>query len=197
MDTRFWIIFLSLELIVILQGVFSYKSKLFTMSQLKLSGFKTGLPFNQHVGMWLDLIAISWVIAYVYNRYSHQWSTLSQVMTIAASAGLSLFMNWFYLQTSHTSPSCHVSKGKTTAAGWLHNVYMAYGTAVLLLFYWNTKDVSLWVATVITIVLLLHYIITIVVPKLIVREPINTPKTISQMTVGSLCILISFAYVVH
>jgi hypothetical protein len=190
--TIFWSLFIFLELLVLLQGFTSYKNQFFSMKQVRCAGHEIGLPFASHVGMWLDLVLISFLAAYTAKVYHQEWSLLAITVSVLVSTTLTLAIHWFYAKNSGAIPACHVIKGKNTFAGWLHGIYMAISLSVFLLFFWDTKKPANHWPEVVAVGIATHFVVTTIQPRYVVKVPVLTFESIGQIILGLVAIGVSY-----
>lgn len=133
-----WIVFITLEFIVLIQGVQAYRNHFLTVYQLE-HNYIHGLPFLWHFGMWGDFFIISPVVAYLVKHYFDQWRFSSVLISLtigAISAGL---LGWLY--TLSTIPEAHMQNHHLTCVGVIHLLYMTVSVTIFLEFFLFTPSV--------------------------------------------------------
>jgi hypothetical protein len=143
-----------LELLVITQGYLAYRNHFLTPSQMVNGGTAAGLPFLAHLGMWGDLIYVSPLAAYIVGRFSPSWRWPEMAGCLAAGIGLSTALGWSYL--SGNLPEAHVQNHQLTAAGWLHQAYMALALAIFTQFFIFTSNVPRYLLWGASFALMIH-----------------------------------------
>ena len=76
----FWLVLTIGVILVLAQGVFSYRDGYLTKKQMATRGIRHGWSFLEHGGMWADIFIISPLIAYVSSQ--HQLAYVSPKSTI-------------------------------------------------------------------------------------------------------------------
>ncbi|MCX6715891.1 MAG: hypothetical protein NT077_02615 [Candidatus Taylorbacteria bacterium] len=119
---------------------------------MKARSIQQGLPFIAHGGMWGDLLIITPLMGVIVSTYGGGW-TLPQVLScVALGMIVSVAMHLSYLQG--TFPESHIDQriineadgrrvqDTLSGAGRIHVVYMAAMLAIIFLFYFASKSVS-------------------------------------------------------
>lgn len=145
---------LSLNLLVLAQGVFAYRADFLTASQMRAAGVSEGMPFIWHFGMWGDFFVVSPLASYLVGRHAHLWSIRRILFSFAIAFAASGFMHWTY--TLGSMPGAHVQNHQLTIAGWLHLFYMGLAICVFVMFLLFTPRVSTKVLAVASILLVVH-----------------------------------------
>ncbi len=93
--------------------------------------------------MWGDTFLVTPLVAYLAAKYRFPYLSMWGLMLLAGSliAWLFLFFK-VYAPASNEIGEAHVFGGKVTGAGWLHIVYAAPATWVILMTYLTPAHVS-------------------------------------------------------
>ena len=122
-----------LNLLVILQGIFSYLDGYLTQRQLKRNGV-VGYSFLEHGGMWGDFFLTSPAVAMVGTKYAYSYWSARGLLYLCISTVFTFAMGYAY-NNIDLKPEAHTHHGKTTAAGWVHGLYAAVTLWVFMMFY--------------------------------------------------------------
>jgi hypothetical protein len=148
---------------VLLQAYEAWQDEFLTPVQISANGIASGLPFIAHGGMWSDLTLFAGIMATIMTVYARQWTIGQWAAAVASGSVASAALHWgVYIHGP--LPEAHVHDGVVTAAGWIHVLYMAFGLAVLMLFYFSSKKLSATFVTWISILLVVHTIIGVHLP---------------------------------
>jgi hypothetical protein len=110
-------------LLVVLQGIASWKDGYFSQLQLYSRAKRNSWAFIEHGGMWSDVFVISPIVAFAVSKYQlHYFSTWGLVILFVAIV-LSLAMGELYKAGGAITPEAHTHDGKTTVAGWIHGIF--------------------------------------------------------------------------
>jgi hypothetical protein len=158
------LVFCSSIFLVLLQGWFASRDNFLTVPQMVWQkGFKQGLPFLYHGGMWADVFLISPLLAYMVGRYGYTWNMASVSWVFAFGLVASVVMHLgVYLRLPH--PEAHAYSGELTPAGWIHLPYMAACFTVIALFYLKTSGLTSREVWITTGLLIIHIIVGTHVP---------------------------------
>lgn len=141
---------------VVLQGVAAWNDGFFTQRQLHKRGVLDGESFLSHGGMWADIIIISPLVTYILVDHKIILNT-SSLLLFSFSIFVSGVLGYVYYIKGVTIPHPHAHDGKTTLAGWIHNVFTVSALFVLLLPYTGfisplfTASEFLWMAIALTV----------------------------------------------
>jgi hypothetical protein len=130
------LIFLTMELLIVAQAVTAYFNHFLTAEQIITHHSPFGLPFLWHFGMWGDFFVVSPLTATIVVRFSNQWRRADVAFSFVAGLILSSVMVYSYSLSDIAQ--AHVQEHHTTAAGWLHLLYMGVAISIVLLFYFRT-----------------------------------------------------------
>jgi hypothetical protein len=134
-----WIVFITLEFLVLVQGVLAYRNHFLTVYQMEHNNIH-GLPFLWHFGMWGDFFIISPSVAYLVRHYFHQWRLSSVSISFIISAISAVLLGWLY--TFYTIPEAHMQNHHLTSVGIIHLLYMVVSVTIFLEFFLFTPSVT-------------------------------------------------------
>jgi hypothetical protein len=117
-------------------------------------GVDQGLPFVWHFGMWGDLLIVSGLAAFVIGRYSPRWHGRRMLVSFALGFSSAAILSWIY--TFSEMPEAHVQNHRLTVVGVVHFFYMAIALAVFIQFLFFTKDISVRLLRVVSVLLFVH-----------------------------------------
>jgi hypothetical protein len=139
------------------------------------------LTFWQYAGMWGDFFIVNPVVAYVLDVYGRSWSgpVLSSVFTVIALAGAVLIVR--LPAESHNMPSAFARDGFVTPAGAVHYIYFTVAMTVVFMFYLFTPaaGASMWEVITITILLIVHWGLSVLQPLYMVFGKIHVEARIA------------------
>jgi hypothetical protein len=146
--------FICMECLVIVQGLLARQDHFLTVSQMRQRGIEQGLPFVWHFAMWGDILIVSGLAAYLIGRHSFSWHGSRVLASFAIGLALAIFLGWTY--TFSKIPEAHIQNHQLTIAGVVHIFYMAIALAVFIQFFLFTKNVSVRLLTVTSLLLFIH-----------------------------------------
>jgi|GEM_PF-2502366 len=149
-----WIMFISLEFLVIIQAVLAYRDNFLTVNQIQNIHILQGLPFLWHFGMWGDFFIISPVVAYLVRHYLNQWRFRSVLLSFTIGAISACLFGWLF--TLSAVPEAHMQNHHLTSAGIIHLVYMAVAVTIFLEFFLFTPSVLPSELKVVSSLVVLH-----------------------------------------
>jgi hypothetical protein len=135
-------------------GILAYRDHFLFPYQLAEVGVPAGLPFAWHFGMWGDLVVISPLAFYIVLRFRQQWRLRHIAVSVFLGLIFSALLSWSYIFS--TIPEAHVRNHSLTGVGQIHLVYMLMALAIFTLFYWFTSKVSFGLASLVSVLLILH-----------------------------------------
>ena len=119
---------------VFVQGLMAWTDGFLTRGQLRARSI-TGWCLLEHGGIWADIFVISPLAAYVLAKYQVHWFSFGGLITLVLAVGCSLAAMTGWREGGSTTPEAHTHDGRTTAAGWIHGIYMVVGIAVFVQFF--------------------------------------------------------------
>jgi hypothetical protein len=130
---------------------------------MQAQGNPKGLPFTAHTGMWSDAVLFSPLMATIVTSYARQWNMWNWACGIGLGVILSAIMH-FGIYTKAPFQGAHARNGTLTSAGTIHFGYMAFGFAVIILFYTCTEGLPLLSVEWVSVLLVVHVIMGTLVP---------------------------------
>ena len=136
-----WITFLLVVdvglFLIFLQALAATYDGFLTHKQMtQVRGLLGGYSLVDHGGMWADTFLITQCVAYLMGKYSFAHFSLSGFGLLVA-----MFVVWIllfvkiYSPMGAKKPEAHVHHGRITPAGWIHILYAAPATWVILMTY--------------------------------------------------------------
>jgi len=199
----FGVIFLViLEALVLLGGYLAYRDDFLTARQMvNNKGFKDGLPFLAHAGMWGDFFLVSPLIAVIISKFAGQWSYIMIGSCFVVAYIISATMHKLYVTAK--IPESHTYGGRLTGTGKVHLVYMAIAIAILLLFFFCTKEVSKVMALSTSIILAVHIaignhvLVGLFKPSWFSRFPHKEKSTMISIGISWVLIVVGYLFLVN
>ena len=149
--------FATMELLIIAQATAAYFDHFLTVKQMITYHSPLGLPFLWHFGMWGDFFIISPLSALIVVRFSNQWRPADVALSFASGLILSSAMVYSYSLSGIAQ--AHIHSHHTTAAGWLHLLYMGFAISIVILFYFRTVSTSPSIVIFTTFSLCIHLLV--------------------------------------
>jgi hypothetical protein len=130
----FWLVLAVLQLLIVAQAFMAYRINMLTVRHMTERRYEDeGLPFINHMGMWGDFLAISYLVATLADRYWHEWtlpeSISSLLKSFCWSAAITSVAHTWYAKGSRLRPEAHAIEGKRTGALGAHTVLLLYARA--------------------------------------------------------------------
>jgi len=124
--TVFWTTYVVLQSFWAAGAVAAYFGGMLTVGQMQKSGFKAGMPYLYHFGVWNDFVVVHLWVATVFAMFGAAWMSVLGIWMIPLIAGvalLSTLANQTWVQGPATQ--AHGHDGDLSLVGYLHIPQMA------------------------------------------------------------------------
>lgn len=183
-------------LMVVLEGLLSYRDMFFSTAQMERRGYAVGTPFLKHGGMWADFFLISPLVAYIVGHYRHDWTYKPVVIALVVGYAISSVMHVTYKRGGIRVPNWAAHGGELTMAGVMHAAYMGWVLAILLAFYFATPIVSARSAEIVTVALMVHLVLGVIQPAIVAGDRLSAPSVWPTLVVSYATLAGGYAYLI-
>ncbi len=183
---NFFVVFVPLELLVVLQTYFAYKDKYLFMRQAKplpRAPGKAVAVWSQHPGMISDLAMLTALCSCIVERYHTLWTQSSAIKAAFISAGVTGCMLYQWAQGSKKLDEHLARNGALTRSGCLHGLYMLVVMFVLILFFEFTPSthISPRAINIVSCLTTLHVAAGFLWPEWITYKKVSLPTVLTAI----------------